>query len=720
MERQTITVDISPHRGMVPQLRVSQGDIGRPLGVYIMQDGAALDCSSYTADLYILKADGNYYVEHVTVDSTETNLITWETAEQETPVAGECAGQIRILQGEDDIGTARFVEYVEASPGCSGAGSESAIESLKEYVRQAAASAESASGSASSAHDDAEAAHDDAVAAHNDAVAAHDDAVSAHDDAETASDAAEAAQAVLDSIPADYSQMSEDVTGLKTAINQLNGKKYGVSGVGGSASALTRLWDSVGMIAQVGTDGDNSAVVNDFDSAIPFMRRKCVGKWQSVNGVPVFRVYAYQGDADYAEDGTVGDYVAVECPLAYYYFKNGVLGVSDKRHDGWKPFDIFCRNHNPQDVIPYVYLPAYALALKNGKAVSLPGLDNFQGCYKDVMDACRTYDGDGVQAKAHCQPMAVNFYEWALFTVEFATQNCQSVMQGCTGLRHSNDDRATLRSDGKWLLSNYYASRVAGEYVSIQPTTVDINAVAYYASHKITSIIRCDAEGNESSSGAYQLVTTEDLGSGREYTAGESYRFAARPYRTGECNNVSTPSGSPVSNSDSYHAMRYRWRENVYSNQFKTAADLFNIRVGTGDDDYTLEWYFLPGPSDYTPSSTSKPDATDLASDKFILLDVGTAHANYASGYIKSKQYSEMYPDIWIPGETSGGSSSTYFCDYAYLVNSSVVCAVRLGGAWHSGVSAGFSSLHGHYAPSHAYAYSGGDLFFPQAGVNAA
>ena len=498
------------------------------------------------------------------------------------------------------------------------------------------------------------------------------------------------------------------------AIEETEGlRRYGVSGIGQSASALTRLWDSVGMTAQVGTDGDNSNVVNNFDDATPFNRRKCVGNWSLVDGRPVFHVHAYYGDEDYTEDGTNGDFVAVECPRAYYYFKNGVLGISAHQWQGWRPFDIFCRDHDPQNTIPFAYLPAYALALKDGHAVSLPGLDNRQGTYKSLTDDCRTYN-NAVGTKAHLQPMAVNFYEWALFTVEFATQNCQSIMYGCGSLRHNADDRATLRSDGKWLLSNYNAARVVGEYISLQDASVDINSHTYYASHKITSLTRCDADGNASSSGSYQLMETEDLGVGRTYAVGTAYRIAARPYRTGACNSVSTPSGSPVNNTNGYFPMKYRWRENVYSNQYKTIADLFNKRVGTGDSDYSLEWYYLLDPSAYEPSAASKPDATDLATDAFVLLDVETAHANYVNGYIKSKKYSEEYPDLWIPFETSGGSASTYYCDYAYLVSSYVVRACRLGGSWYNGAYDGFSYLYGNAAPSNANAYYGGDLFFPQ------
>ena len=227
MERQTITVDIAPGNNQIQRLKSSQGDIGRPLGVYIIQNGAALDCSAYTADLYILKPDGNYFTATATVDATEHNLITWETAKQETPVAGDCAAQIRILSNGDDVGTARFVEYVEASPGFVGESSESVVESLMEYVRQAATSAETASGAASSASGSASAASGSASSAAQSASAAAGSASTAHTDAETASQAAQTAQDVAASIPEDYSTLSEDVTGLKSAITVVEGAVFG-------------------------------------------------------------------------------------------------------------------------------------------------------------------------------------------------------------------------------------------------------------------------------------------------------------------------------------------------------------------------------------------------------------------------------------------------------------------------------------------------------------
>lgn len=511
----------------------------------------------------------------------------------------------------------------------------------------------------------------------------------------------------------DIAELDTDVSSLKTrvsAIEEAEGlHRYGVSGIGQSASQLTRLWDAVGMTAQVGTDGDNTAVINNFDDVTPFNRRKCVGRWHLVDGRAQFSVTAYYGDEDYTEDGSMGDYVAVECPRAYYYLKDGVLGVSAHHWPGWRPFDIFCHNHNIDETFEYAYLPAYALAVKNGHAVCLPGLDNEQGTYKGLLDAARTYNGDGVEALAMLQPWAVQFYEWALFTVEFAKQNMKDVMYGCLSLRHNPDDRATLRADGKWILSNYYASRVVGEYVSIHDASVDINHAAYYASHRITAITRCDAEGNASATGAYQLVETEDLGTGRTYVTGTAYHFAARSWRTGSCNTVSTPSGSPGSNTNGYYPFKYRWRENLWGNQYKTITDLFNKRVGTGGDDYSLEWYYLPDPTKYEPSETSKPDATDLATSAFVKLDVATAHADYANGYVKTRQYSEEFPDLWIPG-TTGGSNTTYYAIYAYLVALRVVRACRFGGYWSNGSVA----LNANNAPAYGNASYGGDLCFAQ------
>ena len=701
---------ISTVRNAVPpKVKMSQYDYGlRTINFSVVDgSGSAIDLSSYDVTVEGTRIDGHAFA---TACAISGNVATFTDTVDMTNAAGDHSAELVIRDGDDRLGTMNFVISVEPA-----AMDEDAELSPEDRAIFDQLYEKLASGSPLVVTMAAEMTDTSAAYLYTGSEIGYTAGDWYYYNGSAWVSGGTYGAAALDNELSESSMNAVQNRVITRAINSLiDGKKYGVSGIGSSASALTRLWDAVGMVAQVGTDGDNSNVVNDFDNIPPWTRRKCVGKWYLIDGKTVFRPRAYYGDSDYAEDGTMGDYVAVECPIAYYYLKDGVLGISDRQLPGYRPFDIFCIDHDPQRTIPYAYLPAYALALKDGRAVSLPGLDNLQGCYKDIIDACRTYGGDA-GAYAFSQPWAVNFYEWALFTVEFATQNCQSIMYGCATLRHSADDRATLRNDGKWLLSNYQAARVVGEYVSIQLTTVDINAVVYYASHRITSITRCDAEGNANSSGAYQLVETEDLGLGRSYTVGESYRFAARPWRTGECNDVSTPSGSPVSNTNGYYPMRYRWRENVYANQYKTIGDLFNKLVADGNS-YMLEWYYLTDPAHYSPSTASKPDTTDLATDAFTLLDVSTDSTHYNNGYIQSKQYSEEFPDVWIPLETTGANGSSYYCDYAYLVNSYAVRAVRSGGTWHNGASDGFSYLNGYYAPSHASAHYGGDLFFPQGG----
>lgn len=135
MERQTITVDIAPGAYAEQRLRVSQGDIGRPLGVYVTQNGEAMSLSGHVATLYVAKPDGNYYTTRCTINGS---LITWDTAEQETPLAGELQAQIRITKSGVNVGTARFVEFVEQSAMDGYTPSESDISIFQQLATDAA------------------------------------------------------------------------------------------------------------------------------------------------------------------------------------------------------------------------------------------------------------------------------------------------------------------------------------------------------------------------------------------------------------------------------------------------------------------------------------------------------------------------------------------------------------------------------------------------------
>ena len=137
MNRQTIIVDIAPGNDSVKRLCMVQGDKKRPVGVYIVQNGLPLDVTQYSVELYVLKPDGNYYSAIVPVDETETNLAYWDTAEQETPLAGECDAELRLRLGTVNVGTAVFTEYIEPSPSAIGIDSITDIDTIEQYCERA-------------------------------------------------------------------------------------------------------------------------------------------------------------------------------------------------------------------------------------------------------------------------------------------------------------------------------------------------------------------------------------------------------------------------------------------------------------------------------------------------------------------------------------------------------------------------------------------------------
>ena len=145
MDRQTITVDIAPEGYAGKRLKVSQFDVDRPLGVYIEQNGEPLDCSAYTAQLYLYKPDRTNIEKSCTIAG---NLITWDTAEQETIAAGICVAEIRIREGSRNVGTANFTIWVEESPADTSGSSHSESQSLIDMVDRAEDAAETAESSA--------------------------------------------------------------------------------------------------------------------------------------------------------------------------------------------------------------------------------------------------------------------------------------------------------------------------------------------------------------------------------------------------------------------------------------------------------------------------------------------------------------------------------------------------------------------------------------------
>ena len=494
--------------------------------------------------------------------------------------------------------------------------------------------------------------------------------------------------------------------------------RFGVSGVGGSAAKLTRLWDSVGLTEPTpGTD--TTPCSSAFDAFAPFNRKKCVGNWvldtASASPKAKFNVRAYYGDADYAEDGSMGDYVAVEIEPFYYFESGDMLGVSEHQFPGWHIHPV-CVDYDG-NVRQKTYIPCYAMGLKDGHAVSLPGVFNDNGSYVGLWQDAQTYNNEEVQQFAMLEPSAVDHYEWLLFTIEYATQNCQNIMQGAASLSGETSYKiASVPAANQAVISGNYTGRFfAGETIFFG-TDKWGSEKANGNYNCLTAVQKCDEDGTLNNSGAYTLFTYDGDDRSSKITAGTT-AILCKPWKTGatagyapNLEAVNGHTGSPVSNSSGYYPMRYRWRENVYANQFMTAHDLADVRVDNGDGTYHLEWYY-----NADPRKVTKPynfGLSDLTEEKgWVKLGVQTT--SYKDGYVKQLDAAPEYPHAKIP-VNMGGSASTYYCDYASLVYSNVVRAVRRRGYCLSGASDGFRYFGAHSAPSSASWYFGGQLYFIQ------
>lgn len=520
--------------------------------------------------------------------------------------------------------------------------------------------------------------------------------------------------------------VGRDNNGKLWTAGNTGAEKFGVSGVGGSSPTLTRLWDAAGLTATPGTD--EAAGSSGFDKYPVFNRKKCVGSWSVVEGKAVFTPQAYYGDADYAEDGTMGDYVCVDVPPVYWYEdkENGIIGISGSAASGWKPHPV-CVDKDG-NVREHTYLPCYALALKDGHAVSLPGLHNYAGTYRGNWNAARTYgDGSAFANLAIIEPSSVDHYEWLMQTIEFATQNMQTIMNGAVSLRFvSNDTIYAVPGANKIVVTSAIGGNyVVGQAIAIGGGQWDSQNLARY--RNITAIQNCNADGSLNESGTYKLITYDGDDYSANITAGTTLLFS-RPWITGATQGYASGisavlghTGSPVSNSNGKYPMLYRWRENTYGNQNMTCLDLMDVRVEDGEDQYKLQWYHNPdlqhlGAAKYFPSADAKPDLTDLTTEAngWKMLGVETPKGSYVNGYIKEESADNQWPHVRVPTLTTGGSSTTYFADYAYLVHSSVVRAVRRRGSLIYGAYSGPRYVEADYAPSSGYWYYGSGLFFTQ------
>lgn len=156
---------------------------------------------------------------------------------------------------------------------------------------------------------------------------------------------------------------------------------------------------------------------------------------------------------------------------------------------------------------------------------------------------------------------------------------------------------------------------------------------------------------------------------------------------TGRTDAVKTPSGSEESNTDGKHACKYRGIENLWGNTF-TWCD----GISFGGSNYYEKVYVCTDPKSYAAGKTASP---------YVY------HGDRpSSGWLKTVAPLNRHPLIQYATETSGGSATTYFADYAGAYGS----VLAVGGSWLSGTSAGLWYWSGSFSPSDASSTFGGRL----------
>lgn len=467
----------------------------------------------------------------------------------------------------------------------------------------------------------------------------------------------------------------EQLESLDKRISELEKREsvkiYGVRWPkGASSSAGERIYDAMGMVANVGIG--SQTVVNDFDTVYPFAgRRRCNG-YRDANRV--FHVIAYEGEPGYTTNDPA-KLVYVETPLFYYFdgFDGDyeVKAVSSYPVPGFLPSPAHL---NPDGTVSqYAYSGAYLVAMEGTSGQEKPssragvfsGYNSLNGWATDIKKLGSQYTGMRV---------ADQYVDTILMMVEFATKDVQTVMRGCTTLPYSAEHKAlaTESNTNRILITKAQAAGyVVGQAISISAKNEWSDEIA--KNRTITKITDKDTEETY----LYFDGVAVNIATGNI--------VSSRPWVNGAADTVAASSGSTVDNTSGKYPCKYRGKENPYGNAWVNVADLLAVRKGT-EGSYTYHMAYLPDPTKYAAGSVS---------GDYVELDYQMPGSD---GYVKEWNVDERYPFIRM-AKTLGASSTTYYADYYYYTRVAV-SAVIVGGWLYYGRVAGPCYFYCSLAPS--------------------
>lgn len=156
--------------------------------------------------------------------------------------------------------------------------------------------------------------------------------------------------------------------------------------------------------------------------------------------------------------------------------------------------------------------------------------------------------------------------------------------------------------------------------------------------------------------------------------------------QTGRTDGVKTASGSDTSNTDGKHACKYRGIENPWGNVWKWCDGI------TFSDEKV---YICLDPTHYVSEDTNPP---------YIYMGDRPLDGNW----IKGIDYFDKFPLLGYISSVSGGSNSTYYCDYSWSEGT----VLSVGGGWGNGLGGGLWYWSGDYGAGVSYSNVGGRLCY--------
>lgn len=488
-------------------------------------------------------------------------------------------------------------------------------------------------------------------------------------------------------------QNTADIAAISKKIEDMlarDGKIYGVRFPVASYSSSPlgeRIGAAVGLTAGVSTD--TYAAINDFDD-VPCFKNIMVNGYVDTDGE--FVETAVEDDADFSRDGSNGD-VYSRFSLSYFRYTTTEDGnyeelqITDtfRENAGWCPFGIFIRPDG--SLRPYAYIAAYEMGYNSeGVAASISGVIPAYNTYTNMNNGITTaglsHNSQLTEIRKkgsqYCGMTTkdVAFLQF-LFCVEFATKNSQSIMTGATNFNFQLHPTVAETGVSRVIMSNTDAAKYpVGCTVSLGLANGESKDRGYASIHSIVN--RKKVTSKEVYDDNNTAIYIDNGGETFDTTV--DMCLTTMPWNTGITDTVKGSSGSITSNTNGYYPMTYRGIENLYGNIWTIMSDIII-------SDYKA--YVCYDCSKFTTTSSAE----------------GYEEVSYnlttANGYVKEFGFDANHPSVRLP-VTTGGGSTTYYCDYFYI-SAGVNHELLFGGSLYGAAAAGVFFWGGNNAVSYSF-----------------